>query len=77
MNSRPEYEEVDPLIDLIADTQGLRTNPSSTQEPQLLEILVAHYVCLTGKPGRMHHAVHMVEIKGCILPTNILPTIPY
>lgn len=64
--SRPEQEEADPLKDLIADTQELRTDLSSKQEPQLLE--VAHYVCFTGKPGRMHIAVHMVD-KG-MHPSN-------
>lgn len=65
--SRPEPEEADPLLDLLADTREvdsellINSNLTPTQVPGLKRVLAVHGSRFTGKPGRTHLAVHQVD----------------
>ncbi|XP_077334566.1 uncharacterized protein LOC143975892 [Lithobates pipiens] len=65
--SRPEPEEADPLLDLLADTREvdsellINSNLTPNQVPGLKQVLAVHGSRFTGKPGRTHLAVHQVD----------------
>ncbi|XP_077318945.1 uncharacterized protein LOC143940971 [Lithobates pipiens] len=65
--SRPEPEEADPLLDLLADTREvdsellINSNLTPNQVPGLKQVLAVHGSRFTGKPGRTHLAAHQVD----------------
>ncbi|XP_077335224.1 uncharacterized protein LOC143981303 [Lithobates pipiens] len=65
--SRPEPEEADPLLDLLADTREvdsellINSNLTPNQVPGLKQVLAVYGSRFTGKPGRTHLAVHQVD----------------
>ncbi|XP_040209167.1 uncharacterized protein LOC120940401 [Rana temporaria] len=65
--SRPEPEEADPLLDLLADSREvdsellINSKLTPTQVPGLKRVLAVHGSRFTGKPGRTHLAIHQVD----------------